>query len=321
MSALVNLSVDLDSLSLYHRIHALEGDPDPRAIYAVALPRLLDLCARLQIRMTLFVVAADLQFDEAVTALRSAVAAGHEIASHTLRHPYHLRELSESGIAEEIDEAARWIEESLGVRPLGFRTPGYNLDSRILALLAERGYRYDASIFPCPPYFAAKAAVMARMAAKGQPTGSAANDPLALLAPTSPYRPSRWGFWRRGDRKHSLPLWEIPCGVMPVTRLPVIGTTICALPDAGARLLARCFRAGQEKLSVAIHAIDLMDQHDRGVQAILVAKQHDLRRPWQQKEAALTAFWETLTQTHRSVTLLEMTDALDAEFGATVTGP
>ena len=44
-------------------------------------------------------------------------------------------------------------------------------------------------------------------AAKGQPTGSAANDPLALLAPTSPYRPSRWGFWRRGDRKHSLPLW------------------------------------------------------------------------------------------------------------------
>lgn len=321
MSALVNLSVDLDNLSLYHRIHALEGDPDARAIYDVALPRLLDFCERLGIRMTLFVVAGDLQFDEAVTALRRAAAAGHELASHTLRHPYHLRELSESGIAEEMDEAARWMEESLGVRPLGFRTPGYNLDSRILALLAERGYRYDASVFPCPPYFAAKAAVMARMAAKGQPTGSAANDPMALLAPISPYRPSRWGFWRRGDRKHSLPLWEIPCGVMPVTRLPVIGTTICALPEGGARTLARCFRAGQRYLSVAIHAIDFMDQHDRGVQPILVAKQPDLRRSWEQKQASLAAFLETLAQTHRAVTLLEMTDALDASAGATVTGP
>lgn len=321
MSALVNLSVDLDNLSLYHRIHALEGDPDARAIYAVALPRLLDFCERLGIRMTLFVVAGDLQFDEAVTALRRAAAAGHELASHTLRHPYHLRELSESGIAEEMDEAARWMEESLGVRPLGFRTPGYNLDSRILALLAERGYRYDASVFPCPPYFAAKAAVMARMAAKGQPTGSAANDPMALLAPISPYRPSRWGFWRRGDRKHSLPLWEIPCGVMPVTRLPVIGTTICALPEGGARTLARCFRAGQRYLSVAIHAIDFMDQHDRGVQPILVAKQPDLRRSWEQKQASLAAFLETLAQTHRAVTLLEMADALDASAGATVTGP
>lgn len=315
-----NVSVDLDGLGCYHRIHGLNEAADPTAIYTTALPRFVDLFDDLGVSATFFVIAEDLVHDEVVDALRRAGDAGHEIASHTYHHPYDLRRWNEQRIGSEIDLATAAIINRLGTRPVGFRTPGYNVDSRILRILSEQGYRYDSSVFPCPPYYLAKGAVMAAMSLSGKPSGSSMTHPAALRAPIQPYRPSRWDFSRPGDRKHSLPLWEIPIGVVPVARFPVIGTSVGALGQRAAGKLARVFRAGQASLQFEMHGIDLMDREDDAIHPHLVARQPDVRRPWKDKRNAFAALIEALADTHPFTTLAEAVDALDDAAGPTVVG-
>lgn len=321
MQRLANVSIDLDGLGCYHAIHGLTDHADPTAIYRVALPRFLDMLDGLgNVRATLFVIASDLEHREVGASLRRAIEAGHEVASHSWRHPYNLRDWSERGIDEEIATAEELLEQHLGVRPVGFRTPGYNVDTRIVRILAERGYRYDSSVFPCPPYYAAKAAVMGAMALTGRPSGSAMTDPAALTAPLHPYRPSRWNFARPGDRKHSLPLWEIPVGVTRLGRAPVIGTTIGACGPRTARALYKAFRLGQRTLQVEFHGIDFMDADDDAIHPALAKVQPDVRRSVADKRAAYEAFLGPMRDEHSMVTLRAMVDQLDAAAGPTVIG-
>src|SRR6186713_1981459 len=86
------LSVDLDEIHHYYRIHGLP-DPSGRSahpVYDIALPRCLDFAADLGIPLTLFVVAADLARPDNVAILRRALDLGHEIGSHSKDHLYDL---------------------------------------------------------------------------------------------------------------------------------------------------------------------------------------------------------------------------------------
>ncbi|TVR04163.1 MAG: polysaccharide deacetylase [Deltaproteobacteria bacterium] len=315
-----NVSVDLDSLVHYHRIHGLAAPGDVGTIYAVAVPRLLSLLDDLDIRATLFVVAGELERPVARDALVRARDAGHEIASHSFRHAYDMREWSERSIAQDLDRADRAIERWLGVRPVGFRAPGYNVDIGILRLLAERGYRYDSSVFPCPSYYAAKAGVLAWMGLRGRDSVSMMTDPRALLAPTQPYRPSRFALHRRGDRKHSLPLWELPIGVTPVTRLPLIGTSLLGLPSRVLDALPGRLARRAPFFGLELHAIDLMDRHDPGISPALVRHQPDLRRRWTRKADALRTLLTAMERHYRLEPLVRVVEALDALEGPPVIG-
>jgi hypothetical protein len=320
MVSFSNVSIDLDGLGCYHQIHRLDVEPDPAAIYRDAMPRFLELFDELRVRATFFVIASDLRLPDAVAALSEAVTLGHECASHTYHHPYNLREWNERSIRREIAQATDAIADTLGKRPIGFRTPGYNVDTTILRVLAETGYRYDSSVFPSPPYYAAKGAVMAAMALFGRPSGSSMTHPSALRAPLQPSRPSRWDFSRRGDRKHSLPLWEIPIGVLPGARVPVIGTSVGALSPASARRLVRWFKVGQGSLQFEMHGIDLLDSSDDCIRPELAARQPDVRRDWRSKRDAFAAFIRAASEHAPFMTLAEATDMLDAEAGPTVVG-
>jgi len=318
MEAWANVSVDVDGLACYHQIHGLLDPADPTLMYRVAMPRLRELFREHGVRATFFVITRDLIHEEAVTELRTCLDEGHEVASHTHQHPYNLREWSERGMMAEIAQAEHELSDRLGVRPVGFRTPGYNCDTRLIRILAERGYRYDSSVFPCPPYYVAKAAVLGAMAITGRESGSTMTDASALLAPLQPYRPSRWSFARPGDRKHSLPIWEIPIGVLPGVRLPVIGTTIAATPRAAVPLLYRAFRLGQPTLQVELHAIDLIDHQDPCIDTQLVRRQPDLRRAWTDKRASLSRFFELIRRDYGWATLAELSAYLDDAAGPTV---
>ena len=320
MLRFANVSIDLDGLGCYHSIHRLDAAADPTVMYTVALPRFFELFDRTSVRATLFVIASDLRHEEVVSALREAVARGHEVASHTFGHPYDLRRWNETRIAREIERASDMIRDTVGVRPVGFRTPGYNVDTRIVRILSEQGYRYDSSVFPCPPYYAAKGAVMAAMAVAGRPSGSDMTHPAALSAPLQPYRPSRFNFARRGDRKHSLPIWEFPIGVLRGARVPVIGTTVGALGPRGARAFAKAFRVGQRALQFELHGIDMLDAHDAAIAPELAARQPDVRRSWNAKGAAYEAFISELGTTHPWMTLADAARELDRAAGPTVVG-
>jgi hypothetical protein len=316
MSRLANVSIDLDGLGCYHTIHRLAEAADPTLMYTLALPRFRELFAELGIKATLFVITSDLEHEAVVRELRLAVDEGHEVASHTHSHPYNLREWTDARIAAELKQSEDALFHAVGVRPVGFRTPGYNVDTRILRILAERGYTYDSSVFPCPPYYLAKAAVMGVMALSGKPSGSSMTDPAALLAPLQPYRPSRFNFSRPGDATHSLPLWEIPMGVVRGVRVPVIGTSIGAVPAAAARAMARALKLGQPTVQLEFHGIDMLDRDDVGIVPSLAGRQPDLRRAWRAKRAAYHACFSEIALTHRFMTLQQLVEELDRTSGS-----
>lgn len=287
----VSVSVDLDPIACYYRIHALPGPPPERARFAVlerCLPRFGELFARHGVRATFFVVGADLEEDPAGRARLAAMAAdGHELASHTHTHPYDFVRLGREAIAGEIDRAHAAIGACAGAAPIGFRAPGYEISSAVIEALAARGYRYDSSAFPSIPYYGAKAAVMAAMRLAGRRSGSILGSPRGLFAPRVPYRPDPASPYRKG----SAPLVELPIAVTRVGRLPVIGTTLVTAPGwLRRRLIAAALAA--PFFNLELHGIDLADADGDEIPPALVARQPDLRRPLAHKLAALD---ETLT--------------------------
>lgn len=287
-SPLLSVSVDLDAIACYHRIHALPEAPSDAARFAIlrrALPRLGELFAAHGIAATFFVVGKDLEEDPEGRAIVADLArAGHEIASHTYSHPYDLTRLGRAGMAAELDRAHAAIAEACVCPPVGFRAPGYEINAELIELLIERGYRYDSSTFPAIPYYLAKAAVMAAIRVMGRKSGSILGSPKVLGAPRVPYRPAPGAPYRRGQ----LPIVELPVTVTPKTRVHVIGTTVVMAPEwLRRRLVASAL--GTPHFNLELHGIDLADAESDGIAPALVARQPDLRIPLVRKRAALDA--------------------------------
>lgn len=313
-SPLVSVSVDLDAIACYHRIHALGDEPSAQARCSIlrrALPRLGELFARHGVAATLFTVGQDLKDDVEGRAILAELAkAGHEIASHSYSHPYNLVRLGRQGIADELDRAHAVIAETCGRLPVGFRAPGYEITALLLDLLCERGYRYDASAFPAIPYYLAKAAVMGVLRVTGRKSGSILGSPRVLAAPCSPYRPAAGAPYQRGD----LPIIELPVTVTPFLRLHVIGTMLVISPEWLRRRLVASALATQH-FNLELHGIDLADGALDGISPTLVARQPDLRVPLARKLAALDA---TLLQAREAgatfMTLAQAAEHFSAEI-------
>ena len=221
------VSIDLDGIGCYYRIHALGPHPVEleHAILERALPRAAALFANRGLHVTWFVVGRDVDGHAAnAQRLKTLADAGDEIGNHSYSHHYDLARMSAGQIDGEIARADRVLRTIAPVR--GFRAPGYDVSAAMLDSLAKLGYRYDSSVFPAPAYYAAKAAVMAALAAAGRPSGAVLTNPRALTAPAEPYRPSMTAPWRRGQA----PIVELPVAVTPWTRVPAIGTSLLVAP-------------------------------------------------------------------------------------------
>jgi peptidoglycan/xylan/chitin deacetylase (PgdA/CDA1 family) len=289
-----SVSVDLDSLECYYRIHSLEGLPPPDARFAIlrrCLPRFRELFSRHRVKATFFVVGRDLEEDVEGRALLGELAReGHELASHTHTHPYDLVRLGAAAIASEIDRAHVAIASCAGAPPVGFRAPGYEISGEVIDALCERGYRYDSSAFPSAPYYGAKAAIMGVMRVLGRRSGSYLGSPRVVAAPLGPYRPAKGAPYRAGG----LDIVELPMAVTPFLRLPVIGTSLITAPEwLRRRLVGAALRArpagGPGFFNLELHGIDLADAEGDEIPPALVARQPDLRRPLRSKLDALDA--------------------------------
>ncbi|MFU8804754.1 MAG: polysaccharide deacetylase family protein [Bradymonadaceae bacterium] len=305
------ISVDLDTLRFYRDIHGLpqrrrRGEDDPA--YVVGVRRLLDLFEACGIRATLFVIGRDLESPGHCELLNEATTAGHELANHTHSHFYDLRRRHFVDQREEIVRCEEAIAKIWGRAPVGFRAPGYNIAEDLLEVCLERGYTYDASIFPCPPYYIAKAAVMAWLKLTRRPSRSSMTPVHNLCAPLAPYRPRLPQYWTSSARGSGL--WEIPVAVVPYLRFPLIGTSLHLLGPGGFdALFGSLRRAYPDLFNLEFHAIDFMDATDPGVED-LVSIQPDLAIPWEQKRRLYTHIFQRLRQTYRFAPMCEAVDGL-----------
>jgi peptidoglycan-N-acetylglucosamine deacetylase len=302
---LAAVSVDLDEIHHYFAIHGLaSGGPAATLVYDVAVDRLRGLAEAARIPLTLFAIGSDLRRDAARDRLRAAADDGHEIANHSLDHRYDLVRLGRAEIARQIEEGAAAIEGAVGRRPSGFRAPGYTITDEVFDVLAEQRVAYDASVFPCPAYWMAKATAIGLIALRGRESRSIVDTPSVLRAPTSPYRTGR-PYWRTGSG-----VLEIPIQVTRRLRLPFIGTSVTAAGPTRARWLAQMC-VGEPLVNLELHGIDVLDAAD-GLEA-LRPHQLDVRIPHPRKTDSILAAIEALQSA--GYTFVTMREAA-AAFGA-----
>lgn len=143
-----SMSLDLDNQWSYMKTHGDEGWQSFPSYLDMVVPRILELLARHNLTITFFIVGQDAALEKNRNALRSIVDAGHEIANHSFHHEPWLHLYSAAEVEAEIANAEEAIFAATGVRPTGFRGPGFSISKTVLQTLKARGYQYDASTFP-----------------------------------------------------------------------------------------------------------------------------------------------------------------------------
>lgn len=76
--------------------------------------------------------------------IREIHTRGHEVASHGNNHHLCTAESAES-LKKDLAESRALLEDIIGSRVLGYRAPSFSINNDILKVIAEAGYRYDAS--------------------------------------------------------------------------------------------------------------------------------------------------------------------------------
>ncbi|MBI3892641.1 MAG: polysaccharide deacetylase family protein [Candidatus Wallbacteria bacterium] len=258
MKPTATLSLDLDNLWCYLKVH---GDPEWQKLPSYlesAVPRLLRFFAERELRPTVFVVGHDCQVDANRKALAELGSSGLEIANHSFHHEPWLHLMTPGEIEEEIATAEAGIENATGVRPRAFRGPGYSLSEATLGVLVKRGYLYDASILPSflGPLARAYYFFHSQLGAadRRRRSGLFGDVRQGLL----PLRPFRW----------EVPggsLLELPITTLPLLRIPFhisyllyLSTISPAAARAYFRLALRTCDAAGLGPSLLLHPLDLL---------------------------------------------------------------
>ncbi len=165
----------------------------------------LEMLAAHGVRATFFVLGRVAEGHPGL--VRRIAAAGHEIACHSHDHPI-VHRMTPDAFRADLDRALAALAAAGVDRPAGYRAPSFTITPPVHAywrILAERGFAYDASLFPVhhPRY--------------GQPTG--------------PRRPFLLAGTGGADRP--------PLLVLPMTTARVLGVNLPFAGGAYLRLLPR----------------------------------------------------------------------------------
>lgn len=258
-SPLANLSLDLDNTWSYLKTRGRPEWVDLPSYLDVLVPLALDAFDRRGLKITFFIVGLDAAQASNRDVLREIVVRGHEVGNHSFHHEPWLHTQPEAEIRAELTKAEDAIEAACGLRPTGFRGPGYSLGPEILKVLVDRGYVFDASTLPT--YIGPLARAYYFRAARLTPEERAQRAELFGTwregrRPLDPYR------WRLDDGRAML---ELPVTTVPGVRTPFHLSYLLFLAQKS-RVLMRAYlesalaacRASGTPVSFLLHPLDLI---------------------------------------------------------------
>ena len=259
---IASLSLDLDNQWSYMKIHGDSGWDTFPSYLDVVIPRALEFLQERQLTITFFIVGQDAALAKNQAALRSIAEAGHEIGNHSFHHESWLHLYSEAAIKAEFIRAEEHIELVTGQRPRGFRGPGYSFSPRILKVLVERGYEYDASTFPTylGPLARAYYFMTSQLSSEEREQRKALFGGFKDgLQPLKPY------WWQT----EVMPLLEIPVTTMPLFKIPIHFSYILYLGSFSATLALLYFKLALRLCqltstppSLLLHPLDFLSGED-----------------------------------------------------------
>ena len=142
-----SLSLDLDNKWSYMKTHGDEGWESFPTYLDTVVPAFLDILDEVKLKMTVMLVGQDADLEKNRSALRMIPDHGHEVGNHSFHHEPWLHLYSKEEIEAEVSRAEEVITHATGVRPNGWRGPGFSFSPDLLSVLARRGYAYDGSTF------------------------------------------------------------------------------------------------------------------------------------------------------------------------------
>lgn len=141
---IVCLSFDHDNTSLFIATDRTTPTMMSRGEFgSVALPRILDLLARRNIRATFFTPGHTIESYPRDAEL--LLKYGHEIGHHGWTHRVPAS-LGREGEEEELVRGIETIRRLTGQAPVGYRSPAWDLSEHSVELLLKHGLQYDSSM-------------------------------------------------------------------------------------------------------------------------------------------------------------------------------
>src|SRR4051812_1791760 len=103
--------------------------------------RLLDLFRQEDVKATFFLNGKTVEENQ--EAAKEIVASGHEIAAQPYIHEYTIT-LDKEGEREIIGRSVEAFEKTLGVRPLGYLSPGVRPTPHTTEIIADQGFTWSS---------------------------------------------------------------------------------------------------------------------------------------------------------------------------------
>jgi len=253
----VSIQVDLDGMWAVRKCYNLsEGNSffnDP--VYDEALPRFIQLFEKFNVHSDFFVVGRDMELDWKRNLIRKALDSGHEIGNHSYHHLLGLTLLDEDNIRTEILASQAILKACIGRWPQKFRSPGYDINGKVLRILSEFHIKIDQSLFPTPWGFLMRfidGVLRGWKGRKKRQYGPIKN----FFAPLLPYYPDFKNHIKKGRQRKII---EVPISVTPILRLPLHFGVILNLGERHFIRALRNLRRRNLPLHFLFHGIDLVD--------------------------------------------------------------
>lgn len=256
---LAGISMDLDDKWAYMKAHNDKGWEVYPSYIGAFLPQILKLLGQLNLKITFFLVGKDAARPQNQNLLRALTVSGHEVANHSYHHDPFFLTHTKDNLRKEILQAEEAIQKATGVKPIGFRGPGFTWRRSLLETLAELGYTYDASILPTFIGPLARKAFFAQ----ADLTETQKRRLKALYGNLKngflPISPFSW-------RTHAdVDLLEVPVTTMPIFKFPLHMTYLMYLGSYSTALMCLYLKTAlgllkvtRTPLSFLLHPLDLM---------------------------------------------------------------
>lgn len=304
---LASLSIDLDNQWAYMKAHGDDGWESFSTYLPLVVPRIIDAMNSFQLPLTVFVVGQDAVQAENRPSLQRLAAAGFEMANHSFHHEPWLHLLSREQLHHELEQTERAVFQVTGQRVVGFRGPGFSTSPLVRDVLAERGYRYDASAFPT--FIGPIARMYFMLTAR-------------LSREEKQKRRALYGTWRAGFqplRPYSVatghgPLLQIPVTTMPLVRLPIHLSYVMYLARWSSRLALAYFRTALRLCrwrrippSILLHPLDFLGCDDQVGLEYFPAMDLLVKR----KQTVLESAFQVLREQFQVVTMCQQAEAAE----------
>tara|TARA_B100001250_G_C19648360_1_gene721468 strand:- start:46 stop:975 length:930 start_codon:yes stop_codon:yes gene_type:complete len=252
-----SISVDMDPIGHYlkARGYTPSSKTNLNAVYDDALPRMVEIFDRYDIKATFFIVGKDLKNKENRIRIHSLAENGHEIANHTYSHFQNFFELSNKSKQIEIENADKIISDCIGKKVNGFRAPGWGISIDTFEVLEKNSYYYDSSIFPSK--LLSIIAYANYILNKGKLKRSLGSSSRIGSSPKLPYRPDSNKLWKKGKAS----VVEIPLTILPYFQFPFLGSTLYLLGTSFFDICFSYFKLFNRPLVYEFHGLDQVDYH------------------------------------------------------------